>query len=94
MSLKCEYCPKSFDGLNRENINRHNNKHLNKKHQKITNIKPINSFLKHQVLVYMQLKELSNLVFVIMANGLLLSLQRKFQNELPVPIGRLLAKFA
>ena len=45
MSLKCEYCPKSFDGLNRENINRHNNKHINKKHQKITNIKPINSFL-------------------------------------------------
>ena len=45
MSLKCEYCPKSFDGLNQENINRHNNKHLNKKHQKITNIKPINSFL-------------------------------------------------
>jgi hypothetical protein len=45
MSLKCEYCPKSFDGLNQENINRHNKKHLNKKHQKITNIKPINSFL-------------------------------------------------
>ena len=44
MSLKCEYCPKSFDGLNQENVNRHNNKHLNKKHQKITNIKPINSF--------------------------------------------------
>ena len=49
MSLKCEYCPKSFTGLNQENINRHNNKHINKKHQKITNIKPINSFLTKTV---------------------------------------------
>jgi hypothetical protein len=49
MSLKCEYCPKSFTGLNQENINRHNNKHINKKHQKITNIKPINSSLTKTV---------------------------------------------
>jgi hypothetical protein len=46
MSDKCEYCKKDLTLLNAENKSRHNLKHLNSGHTKITSIKPITGYIR------------------------------------------------
>ena len=48
MSDKCEYCKKDLTFLNAENKSRHNLKHLNSGHTKITSIKPITGYFHKQ----------------------------------------------